>query len=648
MAISFTKTTWVDLSSPYIDASQLNRIETVLDALVNGSSRAVYRDGDTMTGGLTVATSATINSTVGDARLVMQKAGVQSFEKGLFAVDNTVREAVYDDTGAWIDDVISYPRPAGGTITIGGLGATRRDVNLTKDLKLNGTVRITSGGAGSLTTLSTTGLADMASARVQSLTASQMVATDASKNFVSWDAVTARTNLGIVRDWGYASGGVPTWIKIAKMRIASQYGTASFSARATDIGIAGAGDYGALDVVGRIRQNSPMSSPLDYANLIVSRQGATGITFGYVVDVDNSTEKVVSVYVSLTGYCGAIASAIASSGEVSFLSGQPLLTSAPAEYVPATWAASTVGSFRATSLAGTGSRLVQAGADGTNSASIPVPTAFIQTLMDDADMAAARATLGAQAALGYTPVNKAGDTMTGGLTLSAGNLNVGAGAIQTAGVTRISSGGAGVLTTLSTTGLATLQSVNISGLTGSRMLSLDASKNVVSLFPVTSIVRTIFRKHSSESLLINAATRSVFNFGSNNTGSLNVSSAEMKTPGLKVVGKSVFTSSQAAGTVVNYQSSIAGSFGPSHTWTKAYASSVVEITSECLMMPGNDVSIITTLIETDDATGASKRFSGFQSDVVTISKTGTEQFQTTVYSGVSFSVSVISAEQIMQ
>ena len=220
--------------------------------------------------------------------------------------------------------------------------------------------------------------------------------------------------------------------------------------------------------------------------------------------------------------------------------------------------------------------------------------------------------------------------------------------ITVAGVTRISSGGAGTLTTLSTTGLTTVQSLNISGLTGSRMLSLDASKNVVSLFPVTSIVRTIFRKHSSESLLINATARSVFNFGSNNTGSLNVSSAEMKTPGLKVVGKSVFTSSQAAGTVVIYQSSIAGYGGPGHTWTKAYASSVVEITSECLMMPGNDVSITTTLIETDAATGASKRFSGFQSDVYTISKDATEQFQTIVFSGTSFSVSVISAEQIMQ
>lgn len=76
-----------------------------------------------------------------------------------------------------------------------------------------------------------------------------------------------------------------------------------------------------------------------------------------------------------------------------------------------------------------------------------------------------------QATLGYTPVNKAGDTMTGGLTLSAGNLNVGAGAIQTAGVTRISSGGAGTLTALDTTGLANLAQVIVQDLPTGRVVS---------------------------------------------------------------------------------------------------------------------------------------------------------------------------------
>lgn len=50
-------------------------------------------------------------------------------------------------------------------------------------------------------------------------------------------------------------------------------------------------------------------------------------------------------------------------------------------------------------------------------------SSFIQSLRDDVDQAAARTTLGAQAALGFTPVNKAGDTGVGGMTF-AGPLNL--------------------------------------------------------------------------------------------------------------------------------------------------------------------------------------------------------------------------------
>lgn len=52
---------------------------------------------------------------------------------------------------------------------------------------------------------------------------------------------------------------------------------------------------------------------------------------------------------------------------------------------------------------------------GSGAASLADLTAFIRTLLDDANAATARATLGAQADLGYTPVNKAGDSMSGAL-----------------------------------------------------------------------------------------------------------------------------------------------------------------------------------------------------------------------------------------
>ena len=191
-----------------------------------------------------------------------------------------------------VDIPISFPEVAGGDIALGGSGSTKRDVNLTGNLKLAGTQRISSAGRFDASSLYNSAWAGGGV---------RMLATDNVGMGYAMDAATARATLGITRDWGYASGGVPAWIKVAQMRISAQYETASFSARVTDSGISGAGDYGTVDVVGRIRQNSPMSSPLDFANLIVSRQVLTEIAHGYVVEADSSAEKVVSVYVALIG-----------------------------------------------------------------------------------------------------------------------------------------------------------------------------------------------------------------------------------------------------------------------------------------------------------------------------------------------------------
>lgn len=66
----------------------------------------------------------------------------------------------------------------------------------------------------------------------------------------------------------------------------------------------------------------------------------------------------------------------------------------------------------------------------------------------------------------------------GGTTLRTTNFT---GAIQTSGVTRISSGGAGTLTTLSTTGLATLAQATVSDLTTGRMVSTTTAGRLQTL-----------------------------------------------------------------------------------------------------------------------------------------------------------------------
>ncbi len=67
-------------------------------------------------------------------------------------------------------------------------------------------------------------------------------------------------------------------------------------------------------------------------------------------------------------------------------------------------------------------------------------SAFIKTLLDDADQGAARTTLGAQASLGFTPVNKAGDTMTGPLNLVASGAALGTNQLRQVATVSVANG----------------------------------------------------------------------------------------------------------------------------------------------------------------------------------------------------------------
>jgi adhesin HecA-like repeat protein len=163
-------------------------------------------------------------------------------------------------------------------------------------------------------------------------------------------------------------------------------------------------------------------------------------------------------------------------------------------------------------------------------------------------------------------VNKAGDTMTGSLTLSAGNLNVNAGAIQTAGVTRISAGGAGTLTTLSTTGLATLNSLKVTGQagTGNRLIQAGADGTQSASIPVpTAFAQTLFDDADA------AAARATLGAGTSNLALGETSSTAYRGDR----GKTAYDHSQATGNPHGTTAAQVGAAAASH------AHAIADVTS---------------------------------------------------------------------
>ena len=169
----------------------------------------------------------------------------------------------------------------------------------------------------------------------------------------------------------------------------------------------------------RVDQSIPMASGAPLIEVSREDNGLCPI-IGYTIDQNDSGAKIVSFWVKTdAGYTRTQYHVEAEQRYLGIVNTWGVnvtpVTTQPAGWTDASYASKTIGSLKVTGQAGTGPRMVQAGADGTQSASIPVPSAFAQTLLDDADAATARATIGVEAATTkWRDSGRDGSTFSGG------------------------------------------------------------------------------------------------------------------------------------------------------------------------------------------------------------------------------------------
>jgi len=422
MAITFTRKTWVDYQEgPYLEASELNRFESALDALVNGTSRAVRLDGDTMTGGLTLS-AGNLNVGAGDIRTA-----------GTSRISNTGR---FDATSIYNTALTS-----GRVVRVGAGGQLVDDAGLTT----------TQSSGKTLTLLIGDGSADTASPALtldgysgSSYPAVNFRSVGNTRTTLRWEnsedrfAVVMRNDDGSARntpifiprtsatsmEFGGAelqpatfkgtvtvNGGLADGQMVhsgANGLLRSDAGlTYSRVSSITRRVIVGDGSVGSHTTVA-LRRSAGYRTAYEFLTEDgVTRWGArmSAVSTDYQIVAQDASGNDIDVPVAIPNAAGSAIVLGGSGGTTRDVNLTKDLLLSGARRISAAGAV-TATSLSSTDQAGTGERLVSASAAGAQSATTAI-SAFAKTILDDADAATFRATIGVDGLGGITQVQDA-------------------------------------------------------------------------------------------------------------------------------------------------------------------------------------------------------------------------------------------------
>lgn len=202
-----------------------------------------------------------------------------------------------------------------------------------------------------------------ATAAVTGLTSGRMVSTTTGGALQALDAAASRELIGVQGadhiDRPLKSSYGAGWVKLCTLKVTAQ----NLSSQATiDLSSAGrnlTSDTSVVRAYCRIRQTSVMSSPLNIAQVQIVQQGGGSSSFvlGHVVDQDDASAKVVSVWVYCVSANDRIRYSVLSTwsdnaaGTPVFFENGTIETVEPVGYTPATWASLTAGAGSLSSLA---------------------------------------------------------------------------------------------------------------------------------------------------------------------------------------------------------------------------------------------------------------------------------------------------------